>query len=137
MGSPAMNFVNVKIEAKGDVYEVTEAGVGFSLSLKKDQFSYLESYAGKEIVMGIRPENIVDRIYAQVKEADDIIHATVEAEEPMGSENYIHANTGSNKIIMRTAGVNRVKMGDELELLFNLEKIHFFEKETGARIDTK
>jgi multiple sugar transport system ATP-binding protein len=137
MGSPAMNFVNVKIEAKGDVYEVIEAGVGFSLSLKKDQFSYLESYAGKEIVMGIRPENIVDRIYAQVKEADDIIHATVEAEEPMGSENYIHANTGSNKIIMRTAGANRVKMGDELELLFNLEKIHFFEKETGTRIDTK
>ena len=67
----------------------------------------------------------------------DPFHAMVEAEEPMGSENYIHANTGLNKLIMKTKGSNRVRVGDELELLFNSEKIHFFDKETGERIDSK
>ncbi len=134
MGSPAMNFIDVNVETSGDNYELVEVEGSFELSLKKEGFGYLGAFAGKEIIMGIRPEDIIDRIYAQIGQVENIIQATVEAEEPMGSENYIHAKTGKNKLIMRTKGSNRVKMGDELELLFNLGKIHFFEKETGERI---
>ncbi len=135
MGSPSMNFIDVGVVSDGDNYRITEIGEGFKLSLSKESFKNLESYNGKEIIMGIRPENIIDRIYAQVKDAEDIIHATVEAEEPMGSDNFIHAGVGKSRLIMKTEGSNRVKMGDELELLFNSDKIHFFEKDSGKRID--
>jgi multiple sugar transport system ATP-binding protein len=136
MGSPAMNFVDVKVVRNQDAYDLVEEKNGFKLSLKKEDFRHLDSYADKVIVMGIRPEHIIDRIYANVEEVEDIVHATVEAEEPMGSENYIHAtSTGKNRLVMKTEGSNRVRMGDELELLFNSEKIHFFDKETEKRID--
>jgi multiple sugar transport system ATP-binding protein len=135
MGSPAMNFIDVKVSPQQDSYDLVEAGGGFKISLKKEGFKYLESCIGKELKMGIRPEDIIDRIYAQVQDVEDIIPATVEAEEPMGSENYIHADTGKHKLIMKTEGSNRVNMGDKLELLFNLKKIHFFDKKSGKRID--
>ncbi|MFC2091537.1 ABC transporter ATP-binding protein [Elusimicrobiota bacterium] len=136
MGSPSMNFMDVKVNPKYDTYELIEGTNGFKLNLKKDVFKYLDKHTGTEVVMGIRPEDIIDRIYAQVKESQDIIHASVEAEEPMGSENLIHITTGINRMVMKTEGSNRVRMGDELELLLNSEKIHFFNKETGIRIDT-
>jgi multiple sugar transport system ATP-binding protein len=136
MGSPAMNFLDVKVSQNDHSYEIAEVRDGFKLSLKKEEFGFLESHLEKDLLMGIRPENIIDRIYAQVQAEDDIVYATVEAEEPMGSENYIHVSTGGNsKLIMKTKGSNRVRMGDELELLFNHQKIHFFEKENGTKLD--
>ncbi|MFH1414823.1 MAG: sn-glycerol-3-phosphate ABC transporter ATP-binding protein UgpC [Elusimicrobiota bacterium] len=141
MGSPSMNFINVRVVAKQETYSLVESGDGdgdgerFKFKIKKEGFSFLEPYKNCEIVMGIRPEDVIDRIYAQVERSADVIHATVEAEEPMGSENYIHAKTGRNKLVIKTEASNRVKMGDELELLFNPEKIHIFNKETSERID--
>ncbi|MFC2061294.1 ABC transporter ATP-binding protein [Elusimicrobiota bacterium] len=140
MGSPSMNFIDARVTEKQNVYELVEEKNGLKISLNKEVFGYLNEYLGQVIVVGIRSEDIKDRIYAQVKETEDIIKVTVEAEEPMGSENYIHVTTGINKMIMKTKGSNRVKMGEELELLFDLEKLHFFEKtqeKNGKRIDNK
>ncbi len=66
---------------------------------------------------------------------ENVIRAEVVTEEPMGSENYIHTTVGSNKIIMKTKGSNRVSMGDELELIFKPEVLHFFDKKTEERIN--
>ena len=133
MGSPAMNFVYASVLVSDD--EVILSGEGFRIALSGHEFKQLIPYNGKELIMGIRPEDITDRIYSQINTGDNLITAEVIAEEPMGSENYIHATIGkSNKIIMKTAGSNRVNMGEELELIFKLEKLHFFDRETEKRI---
>jgi len=135
IGSPSMNFMTVKIVHRGQSYDLVEAGRdGFKVSLNKQEYGYLEEKAGREIIIGIRPEDIIDRIYAQVQATENVIHATVETEEPMGSENYIHAKTANHKLVMKTEGSNRVNMGDDLELIFRPEKLHFFDKDTGERI---
>ncbi|MFC2049017.1 ABC transporter ATP-binding protein, partial [Elusimicrobiota bacterium] len=131
IGSPSMNFVDVRIDIDEDLYVVNEGENGFNLKLRKDEYGFLNSHIGKKVIMGIRPEDIIDRIYAKAGEHHDIVHATVDAEEPMGNENFIHAGTSLNKIIMRTEGSNRVNMGDDLELLFRIEKLHFFDMDTG------
>ena len=132
IGSPAMNFMTVTVVPKQDKYELKSEGL--NLLLNKSAFKYLQEYTGKELTMGIRPENIIDRVYAKISTEENVIKAEVITEEPMGSENYIHATVGENKIIMRTKGTNRVSMGDELELIFKPERLHFFDSETEERV---
>jgi len=137
IGSPSMNFINVKIStnSSGEYFTVSEKAGGFKINLAKKGFAFLTPFNSREMILGVRPENITDRIYSDIKEAENIVAASVEAEEPMGSENYIHLKTqGSSEIVMKTDGANRVKPGDRLELLFNTEKIHFFDPKTEKRI---
>lgn len=134
IGSPSMNFIKVKVIPKENRYEIEEEKNGFKIALSKKENKFLEPYKKNKIILGIRPEDIIDRIYAHVEDTKNIINASVEAEEPMGSENFIHAATSRNRLVMRTESSNRVNMGDDLELIFNPEKLHFFELDTGKRI---
>ncbi len=135
IGSPAMNFINVKVVSKNGNFILEEVPGGFRLLLKAADFSALRAYEGKEVVMGIRPEDIKDTIFANIKDAEDMVPAIVEAEEPMGSENYIHLRTKNSAITMKTGGSNRVKMGDKMNLVFDKNKIHFFDRETDRKIE--
>ncbi|MCD6412651.1 MAG: sn-glycerol-3-phosphate ABC transporter ATP-binding protein UgpC [Elusimicrobia bacterium] len=135
IGSPAMNFISVKITSRNGNFEASEVPSGFVYMLKSEDFPFLRDYDGKEVVMGIRPEDIKDTIFANIKDAENTVPAVVEAEEPMGSENYIHLTTQSSAITMKTAGSNRVKMGDRLNLVFDRNKLHFFDRETDRKIE--
>ncbi len=133
IGSPAMNFIDVSVSPGKDSFEII--GDGLNISLSKTAFDFLGNYIGKELTIGVRPEDIIDRIYAQMTTSENVINATAITEEPMGSENHIHANIGKNKVVMKTKGTNRVSAGDELELIFKPEKIHFFDKESGQCVE--
>ncbi|RLD18464.1 MAG: glycerol-3-phosphate ABC transporter ATP-binding protein [Caldiserica bacterium] len=135
IGSPPMNFIRVKVEDKDDYILIKEIGDGFKIVIDRNTFSYLIPYSGKEITLGIRPEDIVDRIFSKIDTKENVVEAEVVAEEPMGSENIIHAKTKSSNLVIRTDGTNRVKMGDRLELLFKLDKLHFFDVDDGKRIE--
>ena len=129
IGSPAMNIMEAKIVSVNDKIKIK--GDGFNLHLEGGKFNYLSSHAGRDILMGIRPEDIVDKNFSKYESDVEPISAKVITEEPMGSENNIHATIGkSNEIIMKTAGSNRVEMGDMLDLFFKPEKIHFFDKKS-------
>ncbi|PKN00574.1 MAG: sugar ABC transporter ATP-binding protein [Elusimicrobia bacterium HGW-Elusimicrobia-2] len=136
IGSPPINLIKVKISRDGEKFLISEAAGGFKLKYSRKGFDFLAAFSGKNLIMGVRPENIIDRIYAGVKEAENTVPVVVEAEEPMGSENYIHLKTvGGSEIVMKTEGSNRVKPGDRLELIFNAEKMHFFHPDTEKRIN--
>lgn len=135
IGTPPMNFIKVEVLSEENRFTLVERGNGFKIKLVKDEFNFLAPFAGKEIIMGIRPGDITDRIYADIKEAEDVISATVEAEEPMGSENFVHLRTVSSTIVMKTEGANRVRPEEKLELIFNTKKLHFFDTATERRIN--
>lgn len=136
IGSPPINLFKVKIASDGKFFLISESGGGFKLSIGREGFGFLSSFEGKELIMGVRPEHVIDRIYGGIKEAENTVAAVVEAEEPMGSENYIHLKTqGSSELVMKTVGANRVKAGDRLELMFNADKLHFFHPDTDKRLN--
>jgi len=137
IGSPAMNFIKVKVIQGENGFTVIEQEDGFKINLKKDEFGFLAPFDKKEVTMGIRPEDITDRIYADIKEAENVVPATVEAEEPMGSENFVHLRTAGSTLVMKTEGSNRVKPEDKLELIFNTKKLHFFDAETERKISAE
>ncbi|MCI7796928.1 MAG: TOBE domain-containing protein, partial [Lachnospiraceae bacterium] len=125
IGSPQMNFVTVKVEKEGDGVALV---FGTSrIPLKKPE---LEAYIGKEVVMGIRPEDIhAEANYLSACEAANI-HAHVNLAEMMGSEIYAYLNAYGQKMIARIPSRIDMKADQDVVLAVDREKIHVFDKET-------
>jgi multiple sugar transport system ATP-binding protein len=60
--------------------------------------------------------------------------ATVEVVEPLGSEIFLHFNTGKNTLVAKVDSHNQAKPNQVIELVINLNKIHLFNLETGQTI---
>ncbi|MHC1683623.1 MAG: ABC transporter ATP-binding protein [Clostridiaceae bacterium] len=134
IGSPQMNFINAKvIENSGNIYLEFEDE---SIKLPKEKGDKLkkEGYIGKEVTMGIRPENISDDKEVVNANIDDTISAKVEVTELMGAETYIYVTKGSSNITLRVPGASNSKTGDMVKIAFNASKIHVFDKETEETV---
>ncbi len=132
IGSPPMNFMEGKIVGRnGDLYFDED---NFRLKVAEKQLSALQLYEGKEIVFGIRPEDIS---LADEKEGGDPgnrIDASIEVIEPMGSEIYVYFKAGGTDFIGRIPPQAPVRLGETRRLSFDIAKVHFFHHETGETI---
>ncbi len=137
IGSPQMNFIDAKIVKNGSNYCV-EFGADTKFSIKlpaeKNKDNILETYVDKEVIMGIRPEDIHADELGLDKNKDGLIEADLEVSELMGAETYLYAVCSGNSIIARVDPDNASKPGDVIKLAFEPEKIHLFDKETECTI---
>ena len=89
IGSPAMNFLDVtitdRLTFKSNVFEL-----GSTDRVKEVIKS--NNLVGKEVVIGIRPEDLEDTNFVQNATKDSTINANVEVTEPMGSEIYLYVD---------------------------------------------
>ncbi|MDB8804260.1 ABC transporter ATP-binding protein [Romboutsia sp. 1001216sp1] len=135
IGAPQMNFINVTLsDVNGEIHAKAD---GFDITLNKGESSSLieNGYIGKEVVLGIRPEDIhMEDIFVD-NSLDSTFEATVELGELMGAEIYAYLKTGNQSITARFDGRYRVKMGDKLKLAMDKHKIHIFDKETQESIN--
>ena len=146
IGSPQMNFIDSKIRKKdGDFYvefgsEDTKhrEGVKFRIKLpeSKNPKGILEQYVDKDVVMGIRPEHIHDEPKLLKEFPDGIVEANVEVTELMGAETYLYVNVEGNYLIARVAPTTTAKMGMDIDITFEPEKIYLFDKDTEQAIAT-
>lgn len=128
IGSPPMNFLHGKItDQNGDYYFVER---GTKLRLLQQNSTRIASYKDKEIIMGIRPEDIYDRIFAQDARPEYTITATVEVVAPMGSEIYLYMNSGRNSFVARVNNQDTAKSNQDLQVVFDMSKAHFFDPVT-------
>jgi multiple sugar transport system ATP-binding protein len=130
IGSPQMNFVDAKlVEANG---KVAVAFGDDKIVLPEDKTVVLKDkgYVGKDIIMGIRPENLDEATGSETA----IIEATVEVTELMGAETYIYLAKGKANFVARVNGTSKVKAGDKLKVSIDTSKIHIFDKETEITI---
>ena len=135
IGAPQMNFINVILtEVNGEIHAKAD---GFDIALNKGESSSLieKGYIGKEVVLGIRPEDIhMEDIFVE-NSLDSTFEATVELGELMGAEIYAYLKAGDSSITARFDGRYRVNMGDTLKLAMDKHKIHIFDKETQEAIN--
>ncbi len=122
IGLPPMNFFDVKVKGSSLV------GRGFTVPLNSEDSALLSSYNGKEIVLGVRPENVV--------KGDDI-KISVTSNENLGMNTLVHGHIVSDgvtydKITGKLRGWCDYKSGDEASISF--DRMHFFDKETTQRI---
>ncbi len=130
IGSPAMNFINVtlkddEIYAEGIKLKVPE---GILKVLKE------KGYEGKELIFGIRPEDINTEPAFLETFPDSVVHATISVSELLGSESHLYCQVGQNEFIAKVDARDYLQTGAGIDLGFDLNKAHFFDKETEETV---
>ncbi|MFV0441112.1 MAG: ABC transporter ATP-binding protein [Lachnospirales bacterium] len=129
IGSPQMNFINCKVEESDSKVYLTFDNQKVLVPENKVAAIKDGGYVGKEVVMGIRPEDLHDE-QAFINNAQSTIKAKVDATEMLGAEVYLHMIASGYNIIARVDPRSNAKMGDEVELGIDTNCMHVFDKET-------
>lgn len=134
MGSPAMNFIKVRVIANGlasryHVFDTEEY-------ILKGLFE--KGYRDKEIILGIRPENIVTQKSIDLGKRNYSLFSTeLTAAEMLGSESLLHFNINEDKVIAKISTLDDYERGGRAELAIDMDFAHFFDVDTEERIDIK
>ncbi|KAF1300562.1 ABC transporter ATP-binding protein [Enterococcus sp. JM9B] len=127
IGSPAMNFFNVTLN-QGVITD------GFGLKLRipegKNKVLVEKGYEGKQIIFGIRPEDIHSEQIAIEASPEATVNAQVVVSELLGAESMLYTKTGETEFVSKVDARDFHKPGENINLAFNISKGHFFDKET-------
>ena len=131
IGSPAMNFMTGTIR--------NDNGLSFDegniqLKIPDEYQKKLSNYVNKKIVFGIRPENIGDAKYTLGIKNPVKVKSLLEVVEPMGNEYFLYLNTGTHQFVARINAQEEYSTGTKADIVFNMEKAHFFDLETEEKI---
>lgn len=131
IGSPAMNFFTVKVE-NGNLVSKD----GLVLALPEGQVKMLENagYKDKEVIFGIRPEDISGHPIVQETYPNATVKAEVMVSELLGSETMLYVKVGDTEFASRVDARDFHNPGEQVELTFNVSKGHFFDATTEKRI---
>src|SRR5262249_40402996 len=129
-GSPAMNFANVNVsEANGALWAANE---GMRIKVPAEIAARLKRYAGKECVLGIRPEDL--RVANSADPADLNIEAEVEVVEQLGWEALLDVKAAPTPMGAAADPAVRAKIRDHPRLAMTPERLHFFDSASEAAI---
>jgi multiple sugar transport system ATP-binding protein len=133
IGSPPMNFFHGRLADEGGTMYFDEnigEGKGIRLQLNEKMAARGASYQGKEIVFGIRPEDIADA--SSVSHAPEGLCGTADVEvcEPMGAETFLYLDSGGHSFIAKVNSGDRYTINQKIKLCFNIDKAHLFDPET-------
>lgn len=132
IGSPPMNFIKGRIIKKDSKFYFSEDG--FKVKIVEDMYPKAALYVGKEIIFGIRPEDIYDKLFVSDASQDNIVKVVVEIIEPMGAEVYLYIKTGKSSMIARVGSHDRPEVGQDMDLVFDMSNVHFFDTDTEEAI---
>ena len=132
IGSPPMSFMNGVIVKKEN--KLFFNGGNFMVKLADEMHDKLKPYCDKEITLGIRSEDVYDKLFVQYASPDNTISAICEVVEPMGAEVYLHFNTGKHTFIARVGGHNNPAVNQEMDIVFDMTKAHFFDPKTEKTV---
>lgn len=130
IGTPSMNFLPAKLAQAGD--DVLVDGGTFKLTLPRDRSPLVTQYIGSDIVFGVRPSDLFDSELPMPIDgnAGNTARANVELVEPMGDICTVYLSTGTSQIIATIDADTRAKDGHQLNIAFDMSKIHLFDPAT-------
>ena len=134
IGSPQMNFLDGTVTKNGDQYAIDLGGDTIPLPKEKTADGKLDSYVGKKVKMGIRPEDIDDEPEFMAKHPDCHLETQVDVSEMMGAEIYLYLEYKGNKMTARVAPTSKARNGDTVRVAFDPHKVHVFDVETEQTI---
>jgi multiple sugar transport system ATP-binding protein len=132
IGSPPINFMTGRIIKKDRKYFFDEGK--FQVKLLDAMSLKIDPYNGQEVIMGIRSEDIYDKLFASEASPENTVRATCEVVEPLGSEVYLYLNTGKHNFIARVGAHDRPDVNRDMDLVFDMSKVHFFDPKTEETI---
>jgi multiple sugar transport system ATP-binding protein len=128
IGTPAMNFVKSRLQ-KSDGKLVVDCG-SFKVDVPQERSGMYAAYVGKDVIMGIRPENIHDPHYIPSGIIAQTVEVKVDLTELMGNEIFLYLTSGEHNLVARVDPRTACRMGDQTQVVFNLNNMHLFDPET-------
>ena len=130
LGSPAMNFASVRIaDEDGAVHAI---GDGIRLKLPLAIAARLQAYTGRDVTLGIRPEDL--RVVSGEAANGLGFDAVVEVVERLGSEILLDVKVGAGSMVAAVEPSVQAKVREQLRLALDPERLHFFDTQTEAAI---
>ena len=128
IGSPAMNFFHAKL-VQADSGLAIDTGT-FQVRVPKEYHDVCGSYKDKDVTLGIRPEDIADSLPEDSRGQWEKFKAVVEGIEPLGAEIILEMVSGQQSFTARVDPDSKSRLSEEVEVYFNMRKIHLFDTET-------
>ena len=133
IGSPEINMINGTIAEKDGAYYFVYDGA--SLKIPREKTNGLHSFLGRDVVLGVRPE---DMLNIQDVESDDsgaVISCRVELTEMLGAETNLYVDIQDKMMIAKyPSGTFETKPGEMVNLRIDSRRMHLFDKETEQAI---
>ena len=131
IGSPAMNFFDVRLE-NGRISN----GHGLDVPVSAPDLKKLIDlgYDNKELIFGIRPEDIHDEEIAKEAYGDAQVSADIVVSEMLGAETILYAKSGDTEFVARVDVRGSYHPDSSIDLAFNMTKAHFFDKDSEDSI---
>ncbi len=131
IGSPAMNFLDVVLKKEGETYVIDAKTFKVEIPAEKAaSIKDIGKYVGKQVILGIRPEDIEDATIVGDDPQFAFLEADVDVTEPMGAEVFVYFSSGDNSFIARLDATTTATDGSRLKVGMNMHKIHLFDKDT-------
>jgi multiple sugar transport system ATP-binding protein len=132
IGSPAMNFFDATITASdGKVFVDTG---GFRAELPEDKAATFKPHAGKQVIFGMRPEDIHDADYAPPGIQSGAVEGQVDVTELMGNEVIVYLITGDDTFLARVDPRTSFRVGNKVQVVMNMDNAHIFDRNTEEAI---
>ena len=134
MGSPQMNFLDAVISEKGGNLIAKVGEHELVIPAAKAKALKDGGYVGKTVVLGIRPEDIHDSQMFIEASPSAPMTSVVKVYELLGAEVFLYFDVDGTQITARVDPRTTAKTGDPIRFAFDMEKAHFFDKETELTI---
>jgi multiple sugar transport system ATP-binding protein len=136
LGRPPMNLLRGKLRESGDAL-IFKEGEGGVIELKLPPRAEARAFAGREVIAGIRPEDIViaTDLQGAQRPATQRFQCLVDLAEPMGAEANVHLQTGAHTLVCRTGTpIGNDEAGHRMRFDIDPARVHFFDPETARRL---
>jgi multiple sugar transport system ATP-binding protein len=129
IGSPPMSFVHATLADGGGVLQ---AG-GFTLPVPAEYRPLTAGKAGTKVVVGIRPEHILD-VAMPARGETAPLELTVEIVETLGDELVVHGRLGDDSLVFKRDAHRSPEMGSKVATKVELGAMHLFDAATERRL---
>ena len=133
IGSPSMNFFNVVLK---DGKIIDQKHGDFTLPVPEGMLKTLiaAGYNGKELIFGIRPEDVhTEEAFLQTF-PDQVVNTVVTVSELLGSETQLYTKVGETELVSKVDARDFTQPGQQLQMGFDMNKGHFFDAQTEKTI---
>ncbi len=132
IGAPAMNFF--KGHVRKDAGKLFVDCGAFSVPIPADRTKAAQPYIDRPIILGIRPEDIFNPAFVPPGINAAKVACKVDVTELMGNEIFLYLVTGDNTIVARVDPRTDFRIGDQVQVSFNIDKMHLFDPDSELAV---
>lgn len=125
IGSPAMNFFRGKLQKDNGKLAVHTDD--FTVGIPASRAKPYEAHAGKDVIFGIRPENIHDADFVPTNIDSEKVNVKVDVTELMGNEIFLYLMRGQNTFVARVDPRSKLRVGQQAVVAFDMDSVHIFD----------